>query len=109
MSNGDKTLESDGGTRAKALAFISYLGILCLVPLIVNKDDEYVAFHARQGLVLWIWGVLAIFALSVPVVGQFFFSASALAIMVFSIIGMVSVVLTKAWKFPLIGGWAEAI
>jgi uncharacterized membrane protein len=109
MSNDGKTLESDGGARARTLAFISYLGILCLVPLIINRDDEYVAFHARQGLVLWMWGVLAIFGLSLPVVGQFFFSVSAMAIMIFSIIGMVSVALSKAWKFPFIGEWAEAI
>ncbi len=105
----EKVIDSEGGFKAKFLSFISYLGILCLVPLIINRDDEYVAFHARQGLVLWIWGVLAIFGLYVPVLGPMFFSVSALLIMIFSIIGLLSVVLTRAWKIPVIGDWAEAL
>ncbi|HEB73389.1 MAG TPA: hypothetical protein ENI77_12330 [Nitrospirae bacterium] len=102
-------IESEGGFKPRFLSFVSYLGILCLVPLILNRDDEYVAFHARQGLVLWIWGVLAIFGLYVPVLGPMFFSVSALLIILFSIIGLLSVSLTKAWKIPVIGDWAEAL
>ena len=105
----ERIIESDGGAKTMFLALISYLGILCLVPLVVNRDDEYVSFHARQGLVLWMWGVLAIFGLYVPVLGPMFFSISALLIMVCSVIGIVSVTLTKAWRIPLIGAWAEAL
>ena len=95
--------------RSRFLAMLSYLGILCLVPMLVNKTDDYVNFHARQGLFLWMWGVLAIFGLYVPVVGRLFFSVSALLIVLFSLIGILSVLLTRAWKFPFIGIWAEKL
>ncbi|MBF0170019.1 MAG: hypothetical protein HQK87_02845 [Nitrospinae bacterium] len=102
-------VEGSSGFRSKFLAAISYLGILCLVPLVLNGRDQFVSFHARQGLVLWIWGVLAIFSLHLPVIGGLFFSMSALLIMVFSFIGLVSVLMEKAWRFPVIGNWAMSL
>jgi uncharacterized membrane protein len=105
----NRTLEGERSVRSKMLALLSYMGVLCLVPLVVNKTNEFVTFHARQGLVLWIWGVLAIFGLYVPVVGPLFFSVSALLIMAFSLAGLVSVLLTKAWKLPMVGSWADSL
>lgn len=105
----EETLSYDPSAKSRFLAMLSYLGVLCLVPMLVNKEDEYVNFHARQGLFLWMWGVLAIFGLYVPVVGRLFFSVSAMLIALLSLIGILSVLLMRAWKFPLIGIWAEKL
>ncbi len=88
---------------------MSYLGILCFVPMLTNRDDEYVHFHARQGLVIWMWGVLAIFALHLPGIGKWLFSISAMAVIVYSIVGLVSVLLNRAWKLPLVHSVATFI
>ena len=90
--------------RSRVMAALSYLGILCFVPLLFNRQDEYVQFHARQGLVLWMWGVLAIFALSLPGIGRWFFSFSGMAIMMLSGLGLISVLLARAWRLPFIHG-----
>ena len=105
----DETVASEGGLRAKVMAAFSYLGILCFVPLLLNRDDEFVQFHARQGLVLWMWGVLAMFALSLPGIGTWFFSCSGMAIMAFSAMGLVSVILHRAWRLPLIHEVAQRL
>ncbi len=41
------------------LAAISYIGILFFVPLLFGSDDEFVKFHARQGLKLFAYSTLA--------------------------------------------------
>lgn len=46
--------EDDKNEGVNALAVISYLGILCLVPLLTKKDDKFTQFHAKQGLALLI-------------------------------------------------------
>ena len=107
MALDNQVLESEFNAKTYLMAIMSYLGILCLVPVILNKEDEYVHFHARQGLVIWVWSVFAIFMLYVPVIGRFFFGLSAFMILIFSFIGMVSVLLAKAWKLPIIGGLAD--
>ncbi len=105
----DETVESTGELRSRIMAALSYLGILCFVPLLRAQDDEFVQFHARQGLVLWMWGILAIFSLSMPGIGKWFFSFSGMSIMAFSAIGLVSVVLQRAWRLPVIHMLAERL
>ncbi|MBT3310019.1 MAG: hypothetical protein HOL04_09340 [Gammaproteobacteria bacterium] len=95
-------IQSSGGMKSKVLAMMSYLGILVFVPLIMNRDDQYVYFHARQGLVIWIMGILAIFTLYLPGIGKFFFSSLATLVLIFSLGGMISVIFYKAWRLPLI-------
>lgn len=106
---GETTVKTQGGVRSQLMAAMSYLGILCFVPLLRNRDDEYVNFHAKQGLVIWMWGVLAIFALYLPGVGKWAFSFSMLAVSVLSTIGIVSVLLNRAWKLPFISSIAAMI
>lgn len=105
----DETVVSEGGLRSRVMAALSYLGILCFVPLMLAQDDEFVQFHARQGLVLWMWGVLAIFALSLPGFGKWFFSFSGMVIMTLSAIGLVSVLFQRAWRLPVIHVVAERL
>ena len=95
-------------TRTKLMAGLSYLGVLCFVPLLFGKGDEFTHFHSRQGLVLWIWGVVALFLFPLPF-GRVFFSVSSTAILVFSVIGLVSVVLGRTWRLPLVNELASKL
>jgi len=57
------------------MLILSYLGILALIPLLVEKDDPEVQWHAKHGLVLTVgWIVLSI-ALAIlssfPYIGMF--------------------------------------
>ncbi|MEO5373126.1 MAG: hypothetical protein H7840_02475 [Alphaproteobacteria bacterium] len=103
------TVATRGGVGSRLLAAMSYLGILCLIPLMVNRDDEYVAFHARQGLVLWIWAVVAFVAVAVPGFGPAFFRISSMAIPVLALAGLVSVLANRAWMLPLVYGLARRL
>ena len=52
-----------GGTSSNrsVMLVLSYLGILALVPLLTEKEDREVQWHARHGLVLLAaWIVLAV-------------------------------------------------
>jgi len=97
-----KTVRSKGGFRARMLAIMSYLGILCFVPLMRGRDDEFVYFHARQGLIIWMLGVVGIFSLYIPGLGKWMFTTSLFFVLVLSIIGVISALLHRAWKLPMI-------
>lgn len=102
-------LQRDTSVSSRMLAVMSYLGVLSLVPLVMNREDPYVQFHARQGVVLWMWEVLAIYTLLVPAVGSFFFRFSSVACLILSVMGVLSVLLGRAWKFPIIGEWSARL
>ncbi|MBF0295686.1 MAG: hypothetical protein HQL96_10905 [Magnetococcales bacterium] len=88
--------------KSRIMAALGYLGVLCLVPLILNQGDRFVDFHARQGLVLWVWSVLALFLMHLPGAGPYLFSASAVGVALLSLCGLVSVLLGRSWEIPLI-------
>ncbi|MBF0375588.1 MAG: hypothetical protein HQL38_18315 [Alphaproteobacteria bacterium] len=102
-------LHSRMNIRSQVMAALSYVGVLCFVPLVLARDDEFVVFHARQGLVLWIGSMLALFALHVPVLGKWVFGFASMTILAVSVIGLVSVLMQRAWKLPVIGWIAERI
>ena len=109
MSKTTTMLQRKEGLSSQVLAAMSYFGVLSLVPLVINRDDSYVQFHARQGVVLWMWEVLAIYTLLVPAVGQLFFRLSVMLCLILSVVGVLSVLLGRAWKFPIIGDWAARL
>ncbi|MBF0355844.1 MAG: hypothetical protein HQL43_11475 [Alphaproteobacteria bacterium] len=104
-----KKLRREFGVRTFLMAALGYLGILCFVPLLRCKDDEYVLFHARQGFVLWMWAVLAMFALPIPLAGEIFFSVSMMAILIYMAAGLISVAFRRAWRLPLVATLADLI
>ena len=59
-SDGSGEYRSTGtGEGNRALAAISYLSVLFAIPYIFTPQDEYAKFHAKQGLKLFIFGILA--------------------------------------------------
>lgn len=45
------------------LASLSYIGVLVLIPLISDaRKNSFIAFHARQGLVIFLLEVIAVIA-----------------------------------------------
>ncbi|HSN53826.1 MAG TPA: hypothetical protein VLT32_04100, partial [Candidatus Sulfomarinibacteraceae bacterium] len=56
---------SGGGTSDNRTIWIvlSYLGLLALIPLLVEKEDREVQWHAKHGLVLMVAEFVAMIAL----------------------------------------------
>jgi len=90
----------------KLMAALSYLGILFLVPLLTDaKKDEYVKFHIRQGIALFIVDVIASFIAWMPYVG----SLIGLALLVVSVFGFVKAYQGVRWEMPVVGPYAKQI
>ncbi|MEO5332461.1 MAG: hypothetical protein H7839_10590 [Magnetococcus sp. YQC-5] len=103
------TIDRPRSMKVRVLTLLSYVSILCLIPLILSRDDAFIHFHARQGLVLWLWGLLCIIGLNLPGLGPFLAGISVVIIVVLSLAGMVGVLFSKQWKLPLIGGLAAKL
>lgn len=87
----------------KAITFLSYLGLLFLVPMLVKKDSPFAQFHSKQGLVLTVaWFV-----------GGFLYPLLGLgllvhiALLVFSIMGLINVNNGEMKDLPVVGDLAK--
>ena len=95
--------------EGKAYAILSYLWILCLVPLILKKDNKFALFHAKQGLILFIGELVVGFVGVIPILGWMilFFGTALFGLL--SLIGIVQVLMGNFWKMPVVGDIAEKI
>ncbi len=80
---------------------LSYVWILSVVMLIIKKDDEFVKFHAKQGLVLFIASFIGV----VPVIGW----AIWLVVVVLDIVGFIKALSGEKYKVPIVGDIANKI
>ncbi len=101
----------EGISNETIMGILCYLGPLVIIPFLTAKDNAFVKFHMKQGLVLVaIWFVTYIIQETVlpwrfwEIVGFI-----NLGITVLSIIGIVYVVQKKETKIPLIGSLADNI
>lgn len=113
----DYTAEYDQTDIAnnKALAILSYLGILVLIPILAAPNSRFARFHANQGLVLLISNVIVNVALAIvriimyavaDPIGRIFSVITwlvSILILVIVIIGIVNAAQGKAKELPLIG------
>ncbi len=89
------------------MGVLAYLGILIIIPFLMAKDDPFVKFHIKQGL------LLVIVEVAIWVLGSAMWqlwtilSLVNLAAIVFSIIGIVNVVQGNQKELPLIGSLSK--
>lgn len=93
--------------EGNAIAILSYIGILVLVPLLTAKEDEFVKYHAKQGLVLFIAEVATTLIAWIPVIGWLIGFVAWIIWLVLSIMGIVNVLGSKKKPLPFIGGFAD--
>ncbi|MDO5294590.1 MAG: hypothetical protein Q4F05_17785, partial [bacterium] len=98
----------------KAMAILSYIGILCLIPLFANHTSRYARFHTVQGFTLFLAGIVVSVLRGVGRAAFGYFTiASALwsllcsllsiALFVFIILGIINAAQGKAKELPIIG------
>lgn len=101
------TAKKDGEVNV-TMAVLAY--IIFLIPLLTDaKEDPFVKFHIKQGIVLVIFAVVT-YTLSVviPVLGWFILGpVTTIMTVVFGIMGILNAVNKQQKELPLIGKYAE--
>lgn len=101
------TQAGDDIEKGKGMAWLSYLGILWLVPLLAAKENAFCKFHVKQGIMLTLLGVAIWVIAWIPFIGWALGAVVWLFIIVMAIIGIINSAGGKYWKMPLLGGLAE--
>jgi len=89
----------------KNMAVLSYVWILCLVPLLGKRDSKFAQFHAKQGLVLFVLEIIAFLLIWFPLFGQLFM----LLLIVISVMGIIKTLNGEWWEIPFIHEWSKKI
>jgi len=109
---------SSAGTESSnrtIMLILSYLFVLALIPLLTEKDDQEVQWHAKHGLILTVaWIVLAIGSMIlqiIPIVGNILGCVISLAMLVgvpvITIICIVKAVNHERFKLPVVSDFVD--
>ena len=99
----------DPKSNQMVMAILAYLGILIVIPYIVAKDNPFVKFHIKQGLLVFIiyiilWLLSGIFGVNTFLLGLgSLFDLIYLGLLVLTIIGIINAVQGQEKELPLIG------
>src|SRR3989338_2428326 len=102
-----KTRKEEEIIEGKVFAVLAYLSILCIIPLVLKKDNKFVLSHGKQGLVMFIgWG--AIFVMHI-VLGPWILSLGTFVFGSMSLWGIIEVLRGRYVKLPFIAEIADKI
>ena len=102
-----ETPQNNTPNNNKLMGILAYLGPLVIISYVVAKDDPFVKFHIKQGLVL-----LVIEAI-VWILGMFVYTLWPLiqivnlATIILTIIGIINVVGGKEKELPVVGKYSS--
>lgn len=101
-SKQNKVYEADVEDN-KVFAALSYIWILCLIPLLLRRKSKFAQFHARQGLVLLIFEFVVAILMWIPLFGQVLF----LCALILSIVGFMKAIKGEWYELPGAYRWSK--
>lgn len=90
---------ANSSTIKKVLIVLSYLSAMCFLPMFLYRDDDFAQFHAKQGLILFLYGLVADALGAIPLVG----TVLLLGKLYFIYRGMMNALSGKKETLPIIG------
>jgi len=106
----DKTMEREHEIyEGKFFAVISYVSFLCIITLLLKKDNLFAAHHAKQGLVLFVFEIVGFVLSIIPFLGGIIRIAGFVVFTLVSLWGILQSLAGNYSKIPVISEIAEKI
>ncbi len=98
----EEKISTEAPQDRNLMAALSYVWIISVVMLVLKKEEPFVVFHAKQGLVLFGASVLLWF---IPVIGWLL----NLVIFVGMVVGFIKALSGEKYELPLVSSIAKQI
>lgn len=104
----DEAPKTTGGEKNVGMAVLCYIWILVIVPLLTDaKNDPFVKFHVKQGLVFLIASIIAgvadMILAVVPIIGWLLIMVIWVSLFIIWIMGIINAVNGQEKELPIIG------
>ncbi|MEK7653610.1 MAG: hypothetical protein AAB358_03975 [Patescibacteria group bacterium] len=81
---------------------VSYIWFLSIVALAARKEDDFIRWHANQGLLLFI---ISLILMLIPPFGWFINILVVIAV----IVGIIKALTGEKWELPILSGTAQKL
>lgn len=93
----------------KLMAALSYIGILCLIPLLAKKDSPFAQEHGKQGFVLFLFAIALWVVGMIPFLGWIIWFAGWIFTVVVSFMGIFKALKGEFWEIPVLGQYRKMV
>jgi uncharacterized membrane protein len=104
ITNEEKEIQ-DG----KIFAVVGYWAFLCILPLILKKENKFACFHGKQGLVLFIFLVAGFIFNIIPCLGGLIYRLVLYIYLTMMLWGTINALMGKYARLPVVSGIADQI
>jgi uncharacterized membrane protein len=101
----DKDVTKDQGVIASILAYVPFL---CLIPLLQMRENEQARFHSKQGLLLFLFEILAGIFL-IPGLSATIWKTVLILALGAAAAGIIFGIQGKNYRLPILGDLADRI
>lgn len=101
-----ETFDEQLSEENRMAAIMSYIPLLCFIPLLNMPENKTARFHARQGVLLFVIELAALILL-VDGIANFIFKTVLIVALGFSVVGLYFALKGKNYKLPFIGDLAD--
>lgn len=95
--------------EGKFFAVISYISFLCIISLVLKKDNPFALYHAKQGLVLFVMEVVCFLISIVPFLGWLLVVMGFVIFPIFSALGIFQALMGNNGRLPIVSDIADNI
>lgn len=89
----------------RIVACLSYIGILCVIPLLGSRQSRFAQEHAKQGLILCVAWIAGSFIFWVPLFGW----AAMVVVFAVNVIALIKCADGKFWEIPYVGQYRDKV
>ncbi|HTZ11288.1 MAG TPA: hypothetical protein VMD04_02770 [Candidatus Margulisiibacteriota bacterium] len=95
--------------EGKFFAVISYISFLCIISLVLKRDNKFAVYHGKQGLVLFVAEVIGFILSIMPFLGWLIAVFGSLIFLILSLWGIAQSLSGKFSRIPLLSDIADNI
>ena len=95
--------------EGRFFAVISYIGFLCVVALVLKKENKFGLFHAKQGLIIFVLEVAAFVLSVIPLLGWVIGVFGYALFLLVSLWGMLKAFLGQYYRIPVVSRIADNV
>ncbi|MCU0652436.1 MAG: hypothetical protein MUC39_05800 [Candidatus Omnitrophica bacterium] len=101
--------ESNEIQEGKIFAVVGYWAFLCILPLILKKENKFACFHGKQGLVLFIFLVAGFIFNIIPFLGGLIYQLIRFIYLTLMLWGTINALMGRYSRLPVVAGIADQI
>ena len=104
-----ETINERDVEEGRFFAVISYISFLCIIALLLKKENKFAIYHAKQGLVLFVFEIVCFILSVIPILSWLLRTLGVFVFILASLWGILQALKGNCPRIPVISKISDKI